>query len=815
MSLSGWFDGIAQDLRYALRGMRRSPTFTAAAVLTLALGIGANTIVFTVTSAILFRGFRSVADNERIVYIDTQKDGRGCCAAYPDFDAWRSQTGSFAGIGGVADLQAIVDDGGNDPEKYDATRISAAAFSIVGARPLMGRDFTAADEARGAAPVAILRYGLWERRYGRDPAIIGRTIRLNGVPTTVIGVMDRSFSFPQNQDLWIPLAPAPDLDSGQTPLWFVFGRLRDGVSIENAQAELNVVASRLANAQPLTNRGVEARVRTFSEFFIGSRAAAIYGAMWAAVGFVLLIACANLANLMLARAISRAHEVTLRLALGAERWQIVRQVLIESLLLSVLGGAAGWWIARWGLRVYELAASPSSQVGGSYFDNILDYSMDARVLLYASAISIGSGLLFGLVPAIRLSRLGSITINVRGGCRDRRATRLSTYLVVAEVSLAVVLLGGAGVLIRSFVNLYTADLGVKPTNVLTMYLNLPEDRYPRQQGRQSFFDRLGERLNAIPGVESSAIASAPPVGGSRRVPFELAGDAPLDEQRRPVLSAMTIGPGYVRTIGATVIAGREFNDHDGATNAPNAIVNQQFASQYWPNEDALGKRVRLFERAATDQWVTVVGVISNIVQNDQTRQEMAPLVYLPYRARPSAAMWVFVRSRIPAEAISASVRRELTAIDPILPIWLGPFALADRLAWGYAFNGSIATLFLIFAAIALLMAAVGLYAVIAHSVSQREREIGIRIAIGATSRDVIQLILAEGVLPLAMGIAVGLAGSLALNRVLQSELVRVSAADPLALSAAGLALVTSALLGCLIPARRATRVDPAVALRHE
>jgi putative ABC transport system permease protein len=278
---------------------------------------------------------------------------------------------------------------------------------------------------------------------------------------------------------------------------------------------------------------------------------------------------------------------------------------------------------------------------------------------------------------------------------------------------------------------------------------------------------------------------------------------------------MTIGPGYVRTVGATVIAGREFNDQDGAPNAPNAIVNQQFASQHWPNEDALGKRIRLFDRNATDQWVTVVGVMSNIVQNDQTRQEMAPLVYLPYRARPSASMWVFVRSRVPAESISASVRRELTAIDSILPIWLGPFTLADRLAWGYAFNASIAMLFLIFAAIALLMAALGLYAVIAHSVSQRSREIGIRIAIGATSRNVLGLVLAEGMLPLAIGLALGLAGSLALNRVLQSELVHVSAADPLALSAAALALVTSALLGCLIPARRATRVDPAVALRHE
>ncbi|MCA1586921.1 MAG: ABC transporter permease [Acidobacteria bacterium] len=794
-------DSLAQDVRYAWRGMRRSPA------------------VFTVTNAVLFKGFRSISGNDRILYIGTQNNGRGCCVSYPDFEDWREQATSFEGLGAVADVRITFSDTSGVAESYSATLVTANTFQLLGRTPIVGRDFAAADELPGAAPVAILTHGFWERRYGRNTAIVGHTVRINGVPTAVIGVMPQDFSFPQNQDLWMPLVPTANLQRREARrLWFAFGRMASDVTVTSARAELEAIGSRLASAYPRTNMGWVPRPLTFTEFFIGRNATMTYGAMWGAVGFVLLIACANLANLTMARAIGRPRELSLRIALGARRWRVVRQLLIESVLLSALGGVLGWFLAAWGVRAYALMANPPTS---SWSDNLVDYSLDYRVFAYLVAISIGTGLLFGMAPALRLSTLDVSTALKDGGrgTSGGRGRSLSALLVIGEVALAVVLLAGAGVMIRSFANLYNADLGVTTHNTLTMLVNLPEAKYPGADDQISFYDRLTTRLGAVPTVESIAIASAIPTAGSLKRPYELAGAPPVDEQSRPMLSALIVGPAYFQTLGAKVLVGREFNDFDGTAGAPAVIVNQQFASTHWPGQDPLGQRLRVFDGQAPGAWLTVVGVVTNILQDDagRSRQEFDPLVYLPYRQQPARNMWVLARTRVQSEGISAAFRHEVHALDPHLAIWLGPFTLTERLAGhgSYWNAGSAATLFLIFAAIALLLASVGLYAVMAHSVSHRTQEIGIRMAIGGTARDILGLVFKQGMIQLGVGLAIGLAASFAVNRVLKSTLVQVSPADPVALVVTSATLILCATLACVIPARRAMRVDPIVALRHE
>jgi putative ABC transport system permease protein len=794
------------DVRLSFRTLRKNPGFTAVAVATLALGIGVNAAVFTVTNAVLFKGFPLVDRNDGLLYVSNG----GCCISYPDFEDIRAQSKSFEGMGIVHGVGKILGDGSGFAEHIDVTEISADTFKLVGQRPIMGRDIAPSDQVPGSAPVAILSYGFWQRRYAKDPNIIGRTVRMNGAPTTVIGVMPRGFSFPQKADMWVPLVETAKVrDRDNTDTWFAFGRLARGVTFQSARVEVESIVKRLETEYPLTDRRWHLSVQNFHEFFIGPNATVLYGSMWGAVGFVLLIACANLANLMLARALGRSHEISVRIALGAGRWRIIRQLLVESVMLSGVGGFLGWWIAEWGVRAYQLAMAQKA----SWL--IIDYSMDYRVVGYLIAISIGTGLLFGLAPALRLSKLdvnATLKDGGRGATEGGRGKYLSGLLVSGEMALAVVLLAGAGVMIRSFLKVHTADVGVKTANLLMAHIDLPAAKYPRAEAQISFYDRLKTRLEAIPGVESTAIADRLPTDGSRHLPYELAGAPQVDQRLCPKISALVIGPGYFRTSGAAVFSGREFSDADGASGVPVAIVNQRFAGKFWPGEDALRKRLRFFNGSTPGPWLTVVGVVSNIIQNDAARQEFDPLIYLPYRQQPSGDMAVIARTRIPPETLGAAFRREVQAVDPDLPIY-GPFA-ADY--WDrYSDSRFYGILFLIFAAIALLLASIGLYTVIAHSVSRRTQEIGIRMAIGASARDILKLVFLQGMLPLGIGLIIGLAASVAVNRLLKAELVQVSPFDPITLVVASVVLILAAILGCLIPARRATRVDPLIALRHE
>jgi predicted permease len=798
-------------MRFSVRGLRRSPGFTITAIATLAIGIGVNAAVFTVTKAALFAGFPMVQQNDRILYLS----GNGCCVSYPDFEDWRAQSKSYTGMAIVHGVLRILSDQGGFPESYDTTEVSADTFQVVGQRPIMGRDFTPSDEMPGASPVAILSYGFWERRFGKDPAIIGRTVRMNAAPTTVIGVMPQGFSFPQKQDLWVPLLRTPEVEKRDNrETWFVFGRMKEGVTIQSARAEMETIGRRLGKAYPLTNQGrnLLPQVDNFRSFFIFPNETPIYWTMWGAVGFVLLIACANLANLMLARALGKSREISVRMALGAGRWRIIRQLLMESAILSGLSGVLGWWIAKWSVHAYALA----DRGPGTSSWRILDYTLDYRVFGYLIAISIGTAFLFGLAPALRLSKL-DVNATLKDGGRGAtggggRGKHLSSLLVAGEMALAIVLLAGAGVMIRSFLNIYNADLGVKKDNVLTLGLNLPPAKYPDAKARSSFYDRVKTSLEAIPGVESAAITRALPAAGSGHLPYQLEGAPEVDDQRRPTLRELTVGTDYFRTLGASVFSGREFNDFDSPSSVPVVVVNQRLASEFWPGENALGKRLRVFDGKTPGPWRNVVGVVSNIVQD--TQLEISPLIYLPYRQRPEPGMEVIARTRVLPASLSTAFRRDVQALDSGLPIF-GPLTLNERLEENYWTSGLDGALFLIFAAIALLLAAVGLYAVIAHSVSQRTQEIGIRMAIGATARDILKLVFTQGTLPLGIGLIIGLGASLAVTPLLKSALVGVSPVDPITLVVASVVLVLAAMLGCLIPARQAMRVDPVVALRHE
>ena len=799
---------VPGEIRFGLRTLVKSPGFTAIAVATLAVGIGVNATVFTVTNAVLFKGFPKVAKNDRMAYISNN----GCCLSYPDFEDYRAQAKSFEGLAITHGVSSVFSDGSGLPERLNVTEVSAQAFKLVGARPILGRDFAPSDEQPGAPGVAMLTYGFWERRYAKDRAIVGRGVRMNGAAVTFIGVMPEGFSFPQKQELWVPLVKSSIVEKRENrDTWMAFGPLRPGVTMASARAEIATIAKRLALAYPATNQDLRITVQNFHEFMIGENSTLIYGSMWGAVGFVLLIACANLANLLLARAIGRTREVSVRLALGASRWRIIRQLLIESVLLASVGGFLGWWLAQWGVRAYAWAMPEKSWL-------ILDYAMDQRVLWYLIAISIVTGLLFGIVPALRLSALdvnAALKDGGRGATAGGRSKHLSSLLVAGEMALAIVLLAGAGVLIRSFWKVQRANIGVNQNDVLIGEVALPA-RYASAASQISFFDRFQIRLKAIPGVESAAIAAALPSSNTARSSYEIFGQpnpAGANDPRRPRLAAMAVGPDYFQTLGAELLAGRDFNAHDGLASAPVAIVNQRLADAFRPDGNALGQRLRLMAGETPGPWMTVIGVSSNIIQNDQTRQRFDPIVYLPYRQGPTPNMWTFARTAVPPDTLANVFRGAVESLDPDLPIY-GPLSLARDLEV-YSDTRFYGAMFLIFAAIALLLASVGPYAVVAHSVSQRTQEIGIRMAIGASGRDIRRLVVRQGMLPLAIGLAIGLAGSLALNRILKVELVAVSPSDPVTLLIASLILGFAALLGCLIPARRAMRVDPLTALRHE
>ena len=809
-------DAFLLDLRHALRTLLRDRSFTLTAIGMLTLAIALNVAAFTLMSTMLFRGYPLVERNDRLVYIQ-ERGALGCCVAYGNFVDWRRQAMSFEGMAFVDGRPLTISDDSGGKERLAAQIASADLFRLLGVQPLIGRDFIADDAVPGAAPVAILSYRFWQRRFGGNADVIGQTLETDETPLTMIGVMPEGFSFPEHQDLWMPvpstLAPTDRAPSG----FLVVARLSDGATVSGAQAELATISRRLAAAYPDTNRGVTPEVQPHAAFFFGDDAKVLYGSMWAATWFVLLIACANLANLSVARTLGRTHEFSTRLALGAGCLRMSRQMLIENLLIATVAGACAWWLAKWSIETYAAATASVHYV--------LDFSMGRGTLAYLAAIALAAGVLFTLVPIANLCRI-DLSVSLKGGARGSTPAFSSKQaaLIVGQMIFAVVLLSGSGVLVRSFMKFETASLGIDARDVLAAFIELPAEKYFDTQTRIEFMSALEARLETLPGVALATTTAFRPLAGAMTRAFEIEGRAPegdITGAALPTVSAILTGPDYVRAVGAAVLEGRDFADTDQASSPPVAIVNRRFAQAHWRNENAVGKRVRLSSGDGAGDWLTVVGIASNIMQGDPTRQTYPPLVYLPQRQFPTPFFWALAKTTVPPGTVAAAARREIQSLDPDL--YLTDVSPLDEMI---GFNAELmdvehqhlgrnAVLFPIFAGSALLLAAVGLYAVVAHSVGRRTREIGVRMAIGATAAHIWLWVLRQGMGPVAIGLVVGLVVSLGVNRMLRSQLIGVEFYDPVTMVVAPVVLVLVGLLACRIPARRAMRVDPSAALRRD
>jgi len=762
--------------------------------------------VFTVANTALFKGFPLVQDNDRILYLTTTRHA----VSYPDYQDWQSQARSFERIAMARGVFTTLSSDGGAPATYFTTQVTANAFTLLGVKPILGRDFLPSDQHSGAAPVVMLRNDLWRSRFAGNPSIIGAKVRLNGVPTVVIGVMPADFSFPEDQALWTPLVPTEAALKRETfYARYAFGRLAQGATRESAAAEMATIGRQLGSTYPNTNSNRSPVLHDFREFFIGDNGTKAYQALWGAVGLVLLIASGNVANLLLNRSIRRSRDISVRLALGAGRIQIIRVILLESVLLSGLAGFLGWWIAQLCVRAYVWA-----QVSG--VTAVLSYTADAQLLGYAVVISIGSGILVSLPAALWMTRANlnhTLKDHGRGVAGGGRTKRIADLLIAAEIALALIVLTGAGLMTRSLLNVQMAHIGVNSTNVLTMSMYIPGEQYPGSVQQMSFYRRLVARLEIVPGVQSVALASVAPTDTAAHAPYEFANAVSADERAQSTVGQMTVSPGYFRAMEANLVSGRDFNDFDGPSSGPVGIVNQSFVRRHSPTESVLGKRLRLFQDGKP-QAFTIVGIVNDIVQSDRTRQHAEPLVYVPFQQRPQPNMFVFARTRVEPAALATEFSAQVYAMDANLPV-PGLMPLADRFARAYRFERHMTTVFVVFASLALSLAVVGLYAVVAHSVRTRTREIGIRRALGATTWQIRNLVLTEAAVPLVVGLTTGVSVSVALAPVLEPILVRVSGVDPATLGAASFTLAVAAVAGCLLPARHALQIDPATSLRHE
>ena len=587
-------DTLFQDVRFGVRTLAKNPGFTAVAVTALALGIGANATVFSLVNAVLFKSL-PFDRYDQILYLSGADLRTGRITggiSYPDYSDLREQTKSFSALAAYSRCPGNFSDDLAFPESYRCVQFTAGGFTVIGQKPLLGRDFVPGDERPGATPSVILSYRLWEKRYGKDPSVIGRTIHVNSVLNTVIGVMPKGVVFPPDTQFWQSMPAASSAGRRSDRDLSLFGRLTAGATAEAARAEMTTLASRLATQFPDTNRDAGIRVQHFNEMALSDRIRMVFLALLGAVGFVLLIACANVANLLLARAMGRTREISIRTALGAGRWRVIRQLLVESVLLSTAGGAFGWLIAQWGIRTFDAAVIPTGK------PEWIDFSMDYRAFWYLAAISIGTGILFGLVPALRLAKLDvntGLKDGGRGAGAGLRGRSLAGTLVVTEMALAVVLLAGAGLMVRSFLNAYSSSIGVTTANLLTMSVALPDAKYSKPADQVTFYQNLTRQLAALPGVDSVATASEIPGTRAMQFAYEREGAAPVDPKVRPLATYMIVGSAYFHTVQAPPLRGRTFTEIDGVTGPPVVIVNRTFAARQWPHEDPLGKRLRIFK----------------------------------------------------------------------------------------------------------------------------------------------------------------------------------------------------------------------------
>ena len=659
---------MLRDLRFALHLVVKERWYSAVAIVALALGIGVNATVFTLVNAVLIKGL-PFKDSQDLYVVSLQRpSGRGTDVSLADLDEWRGQTKTFAGLGAFTVDSQNLSDETTSPQQLRAARVTANTFALLGQPLILGRDFAAGEDRRGAENVAILGYTLWKTRYSGDPGVLGRSIRLDGRPTTIVGVMPDGMMFPADAELWVPAAPSAKEESRATRFLQAFGRMRPDVSRATAQTEFNGIAARLAVAYPDTNKDLTvALVQTFNERFNGGPLRVVFLSMMGAVGFVLLIACANVANLLLSRSVHRSREIALRIAIGATRWRVIRQLLIESMVLGFIGGAIGLALAVVGVRLFDNAVAGT---GKPYW---ITFTFDPIVFAFLAAVCLLTGVLFGLAPALQVTKTNVHEVLKEGGRGNAggvRARWLSGTMVVLELALTVVLLVGAGLMIRSFLNVYTLDLGIKSENLMSMRMELPESKYPTPDARRAFYDRLAPRLASLPGVDSAALTTSVPPFGAWRRDVEIEGrPARKAGEEAPQVAFVTISPGFFDTVGVQMRLGRGFNETDGAPGHETAIINERMAVQFFSGEDPIGRRIKFPVQPEPGQtsppnvWRTIVGISPTVRHSNPREVTAQSVVYVPYRQETPGGLTLLVRSRLDPGSVMNAVRREVQGLD--------------------------------------------------------------------------------------------------------------------------------------------------------
>jgi len=818
---------LFQDLRYGARMLFKNPGITFVVILALALGIGANTAIFSVVDAVLLRPLPYVESGRLVFLNETSKAMDEISVSYPNFVDWRNQNKVFESIG-VYNRGSYNLTGVGDAERITTAQISADLFAALRVKPALGRLFTNDEDKPGGTPVVLLSYPLWQRRFGGQASILNQQLLLNGKSYTVIGIMPEDYQFPSRAEMWVPVGQlsgeAMWQARGNHPGLYGVARLKPGVTFEQAKAEMDTIGANLERQYQDSNAGNGIGVHPMLEVFVGDVRRPLW-VLFAAVAFVLLIACANIANLLLARAQSRQKEMAIRSAMGAGRWRIARQLLTESVLLALIGGTLGMLVAQWGIKLI-LYISPDA------LPRSKEIGLDWRVLAFTIGLSFVTGLLFGLVPALQAGVVDVHETLKETGRGTSGKHWLRSSLVVVEVATTLVLLVGAGLMIRSFYRLQKVNPGFSYEHLTSFTVALPQKKYPEADQREQFYKRLLENLRGLPGAEATAAASGLPLGNNGwQTSFVVDGRPRPPREQTPLMEACLVTPDYFKAMSIPVKSGRVFDSHDDRSwiagkdlskldddekqMAPlnSIVIDEEFARRYWPGEEAVGKRIAMGSEK-NPRFLTVLGVVGRVKMESLGTDSKRVQGYFPFLQIPGAGMTVILKAAGDPNQLIAAVRQQVKAIDPDQPIY-SVRTMDDIRAESVAPERLNLTLLSIFAGIALVLAVVGIYGVMSYTVTQRTHEIGIRMAIGAQPRDVFRMVIGQGMMLALIGVVFGLIGAFGLTRLMASMLFGVEPTDPMTFAAIAVLLTGVALVACYVPGRRATKVDPVVSLRYE
>ncbi|HWH51964.1 MAG TPA: ABC transporter permease [Gemmatimonadaceae bacterium] len=803
---------LLRDVRYGIRSLLKSPGLTIVSVFALTLGIGLTTTMFSIVYGALMKGL-PYPDGDRIMVVNRANPARGITRqALPiqDYFDYKAQQHDFSELAAVTS-GTIVISGDDKAERFDGSWVTANTFTMVGVQPILGRNFRADEDTPAGAKVAIISYSNWRDRYNRDPGVIGRQVHVNGVPYTLIGVMPDGFAFPNNDKIWVPLQTDPlATPRGQGQYLQVVGKLKPGVSLDQATVDLSTIAKRLAAAYPEADSGFTARVNPFVDSYIGPQPRQLLFTMLGAVFFVLLIACANVANLLLDRAAHRTKEVGIRTALGASRAAVVRQFLTEALILSLAATALGIVVAHYGIVAFNSAITVTNV---PFF---IDIRLHPAVLGFTIVVAVATTLISGAIPAYQSSRadLNEILKDESRGASSFRIGRISKALVMFEIALSCGLLVAAGLTIKSVVKMQTMDPGFTTKDVFTARMGFP-GTYTDTLAQWRFFDQVVDRVAGISGVKAAALSSGLPAArqGLNGNTFAIEGQTYLEDKDYPNSSSASITPNFFTVLNTPIVQGRAFTSADRAGALPVAIVNRAFVDKFYKGQNPLGRRIRLGASKSTQPWLTVVGVVNNMFTGDQDNP-MSPIMFQPFAQARTSFVYIAARTAGPPLAVTQGVRDAVAALNSDIPLyWV--LSLDGAIAQSLWFVRVFGFMFMIFGLVALFLASVGLYAVMAFSVSRRTREVGIRMALGAQARDVVRLILGQGALQLGVGMTIGMVFAFGISQLLKIILFQVQPRDPAIFGGVAGVLIVVGIVACLVPAKRATLVDPLVALRSD